>query len=251
MKLSSTFIAASIPFLTSLVSAQDHGEEYAQTMGPVAFLWPPDRDWTEASENTAPCGSGASITNRTIFPLTGGHVLLVAQDEAWDVKVAISYKSNPTSMNDFQDWFSANLTNDLDTAHMCYSTPNVLSSVKEGDYGTIQLVYNALDGTSNISHYACADVEFVELENFVQNGYSSFCFNTTEEETAPSDTPSGVDDSSANSVASSVAGSTSTASIGAASTSSASASATSSKNDASSYAFSGFVAIAGVIAAMV
>ena len=51
------------------VLAQDHGEEYSDTMGPVAFMWPPDREWGAAQDNTAPCGSAANIANRTEFPL--------------------------------------------------------------------------------------------------------------------------------------------------------------------------------------
>lgn len=42
----------------------------ATDMGPAAFLWPPDRAWGEAQDNTAPCGSSAGVTNRTEFPLS-------------------------------------------------------------------------------------------------------------------------------------------------------------------------------------
>ena len=51
--------------------AQDHGEEGSKEMGPVAFLWPPDRTWGAAYDNTAPCGSNeiASESNRTDFPM--------------------------------------------------------------------------------------------------------------------------------------------------------------------------------------
>lgn len=42
----------------------------ATDMGPAAFLWPPDRAWGAAQDNTAPCGSSAGVTNRTEFPLS-------------------------------------------------------------------------------------------------------------------------------------------------------------------------------------
>jgi hypothetical protein len=42
----------------------------ATDMGPAAFLWPPDRAWGAAQDNTAPCGSSAGVTNRTDFPLS-------------------------------------------------------------------------------------------------------------------------------------------------------------------------------------
>lgn len=42
----------------------------ADDMGPAAFWWPPDRVWAEKMDNTAPCGSAAGVTNRTLFPLS-------------------------------------------------------------------------------------------------------------------------------------------------------------------------------------
>jgi hypothetical protein len=42
----------------------------ATDMGPAAFLWPPDRAWGTAQDNTAPCGSSSGVTNRTDFPLS-------------------------------------------------------------------------------------------------------------------------------------------------------------------------------------
>ena len=87
---------------------QEHGEEYEKTMGPVAFLWPPDREWGAAQDNTAPCGSTASVVNRTEYPLrklvpcpddacsfspVNGQIALVAQDESWYIQVAISHKN--------------------------------------------------------------------------------------------------------------------------------------------------------------
>jgi hypothetical protein len=50
--------------------AQEHGEEAAAEMGPVAFMWPPDREWGAAQDNHAPCGSAQSVVNRTEFPLS-------------------------------------------------------------------------------------------------------------------------------------------------------------------------------------
>lgn len=39
-------------------------------MGPAAFMWPEDRVWSAAADNTAPCGSVARVGNRTNFPLS-------------------------------------------------------------------------------------------------------------------------------------------------------------------------------------
>lgn len=40
-------------------------------MGPAAFMWPPDRVWSAAADNTSPCGSVSAPNNdnRTDFPL--------------------------------------------------------------------------------------------------------------------------------------------------------------------------------------
>jgi hypothetical protein len=39
------------------------------TKGPVAFLWPTDRPWSAATDNTGPCGSPSVVGHRTGFPL--------------------------------------------------------------------------------------------------------------------------------------------------------------------------------------
>ena len=244
MKFSTLAVTSALASV-GFVSAQDHGEEYAQTMGPVAFLWPPDREWSDEADNTAPCGSSAGVmSNRTMFPLDGGHIALVAQDEAWAVSVRISFRSNPTSQNDFQDWFSSNITNELDDAHMCYSTPSVPSSIQANDFGTIQLEYNAIDGSQNISHFACADVYFVEKADFKNNGFSSMCFNTTDGEIAPLNTPSESDVSNDQDTTMT----TSTTATPAAGTTSASS--TSSANGGQQIVLSGVLGAAGLIAAL-
>jgi hypothetical protein len=55
--------------LSSAICAWAHGEEAAKEMGPVAFMWPTDRVWGAAYDNTAPCGSSSGVVNRTNFPL--------------------------------------------------------------------------------------------------------------------------------------------------------------------------------------
>ena len=43
MKCSS--VLAVLLLQCSVARAQDHGEEASKEMGPVAFMWPPDREW--------------------------------------------------------------------------------------------------------------------------------------------------------------------------------------------------------------
>lgn len=73
------------------VGAQTHGEGAEGTeMGPVAFLWPPDRNWTASADNIAPCGSPDGPSDRTEFPLSQGAVALTIADEAWNVAIRLA-----------------------------------------------------------------------------------------------------------------------------------------------------------------
>lgn len=73
------------------VVAQSHGEGAEGTeMGPVAFLWPADRNWSAAADNIAPCGSTDGPANRTQFPLSQGAVALTIADEAWNVAIRLA-----------------------------------------------------------------------------------------------------------------------------------------------------------------
>src|SRR5436190_24232748 len=40
-----------------------HGADAVGTMGPVAFLWPPERIWDAAHDNIAPCSTSAGPSN--------------------------------------------------------------------------------------------------------------------------------------------------------------------------------------------
>lgn len=57
--------------MATAARAEVHGEgDEGTIMGPVAFLWPENRNWTAAYDNTGPCGSSTGVTNRTEFPLS-------------------------------------------------------------------------------------------------------------------------------------------------------------------------------------
>jgi hypothetical protein len=83
-------LLAHILGLWAFANAQERGEDAAKSMGPVAFMWPPDREWGAAQDNTSPCGSSSGVRNRTDFPLVNGQVALVMQEEAWHVQVSIA-----------------------------------------------------------------------------------------------------------------------------------------------------------------
>lgn len=95
MRSSFLSLLAVLPWLAR---AQTHGEgEEGSSMGPVAFLWPSDRVWDAAYDNTAPCGSVAGPSNRTIFPLSQGSVALSIADDAWHVAFRLAISNSEQS----------------------------------------------------------------------------------------------------------------------------------------------------------
>ncbi|OQV02536.1 hypothetical protein CLAIMM_07722 [Cladophialophora immunda] len=175
------FVSSVLIWCCALVAeyalAQEHGEEYEKTMGPVAFLWPPDREWGAAQDNTAPCGSAASVTNRTEFPLLNGQIALVAQDESWSIQVAISHKNDPTSNDDFEIVIAATRIPELNEGHQCYPLPNPSADIEALSNATLQIRYTSdFEDDRNETYYACADVTYVPTSQFT---YQVPCFNAT------------------------------------------------------------------------
>merc|ERR1712230_117144 len=147
----------------------DHGDDYAQTMGPVAFMWPPDREWGAAQDNIA----------------------LVARDESWSIQVAISYRNNPTSNEDFETVIAAMRIPELDEGHQCYPIPSPPVDIEAGANATFQIKYTSdFDTDKNETFYACADITYVSTSQFT---YQVPCFNATIDDysiTEPDSTPS-------------------------------------------------------------
>ncbi|RYP50212.1 hypothetical protein DL768_004233 [Monosporascus sp. mg162] len=154
-----------------LASGQEvHGEGAEGTeMGPVAFLWPADRPWSAEADNIAPCGSASGPTNRTDFPLSQGSVSLSIADDAWNVAFSIAYDNNPTAQSDFTQQVVENITA-IEAGHQCYKVADIPDTVEPGTNATIRLEYwSSMDdelGGRNQSFYACADITFVETEDF-------------------------------------------------------------------------------------
>lgn len=70
MQYSSLRFTAALAWLSTAVLATTHGEgDEGTIMGPVAFLWPDDRPWGAAYDNSGPCGSSSGVSNRTTYPL--------------------------------------------------------------------------------------------------------------------------------------------------------------------------------------
>ncbi|KAM4062791.1 cytokine inducing-glycoprotein [Hirsutella rhossiliensis] len=147
-------------------------------MGPAAFMWPPDRVWSGDMDNQAPCGSRAAAGNRTKFPLTGGAVALVAQDDYYNSKISISYSNDPKTNTDFSTLVETTDISDLNPGHTCVQIPDAPSRVVAGSNATLQIIYKAdWDAPHNQTFYACADVTYVVATDF---NSKIPCFNATE-----------------------------------------------------------------------
>ncbi|CAK7205702.1 hypothetical protein SEUCBS139899_008481 [Sporothrix eucalyptigena] len=153
-------------------------EDIDSNLGAAGFLFPTEREYSAAADQTAPCGSVAQVGNRTDFPITGGFVGLVDQEEAYYVSVSISYNSNPTSLDQFETLIASTRIKDLYEGHTCVSIPNPPSNISVGDVATLQVAFQAVwDGsTKNETYYACADIVYILDADFTENDY---CFNAT------------------------------------------------------------------------
>ncbi|KAF2762226.1 hypothetical protein EJ05DRAFT_535477 [Pseudovirgaria hyperparasitica] len=148
----------------------------------AAMLWPPDRRWGAAVDNTEPCGSAQSVWNRTDFPLTNGRIAMAMQDDAYNVTISISYLANPTANNDFEEVLNPERDSELtefDPGHQCFDVPDAPSGTVAGQSATIQLNYiSDFDNDGNKTFYACSDVTYVAVQSFNATRLSGVCFDT-------------------------------------------------------------------------
>ncbi|KAF2418767.1 hypothetical protein EJ08DRAFT_666082 [Tothia fuscella] len=174
-----TIVALILAFQSRAAEEPAHGEAESKEMGPVAFMWPSDRVWSEKTDNAPPCGSAAQPGNRTNFPLMRGAVALVIQDESWNVEVAVAYGNNPVSESDFSG-IRGMRADEVNEGHVCYALPESPRAVTDGSNATIQLKYTSDFGTDkNQTFYACADITYVDSAAFTT---PIPCFNVTSEE---------------------------------------------------------------------
>ncbi|KAK2832030.1 hypothetical protein FQN49_006924 [Arthroderma sp. PD_2] len=170
-------------YIPAFVLGEDppkHGEEESKEMGPIGFLWPPDREWGAAQDNTAPCGSAAGVSNRIEFPLLQGALALVIQDDSSNVQVSISYKDDPTSNDDFKVLIEPKRIKDVDPGHECYPIPDPPRDTEDGANATLQIKYEAqFDHAETETFYACADIKYVSVSKF---DTQVPCFNVTSDE---------------------------------------------------------------------
>ncbi|KAL2760965.1 hypothetical protein ACRALDRAFT_1059317 [Sodiomyces alcalophilus JCM 7366] len=154
-------------------------ETTSDRMGAGAFVWPPDRPWINGHDEIAPCGSTDGVGERTPFPLTNGKLALVTQDATRAVHISVSYKDDPKTMDDFETFFDPHQIGTLDLGHTCISVPDPPSNIKAGMNATFSLLYVANfeeNPAFRSTHYACADVSFVEFSAFDD---AIPCFNAT------------------------------------------------------------------------
>lgn len=84
------------------------------------------------------------------------------------------------SNDDFETLIDAEHFHELDPGHTFVPIEDAPSSVNAGDLATLQVKYiSEFDTPNNQTFYACADIVFVEVENF---DIKVPCFNATEPE---------------------------------------------------------------------
>ncbi|KAK3297354.1 uncharacterized protein B0H64DRAFT_391991 [Chaetomium fimeti] len=173
---------------TNVMGASDN-------MGPAAFFWPPDRAWSEQTDNTAPCGSVTGVGNRTEFPLSGGKIAFTAQDDSYNTQLSISFSNDPQSQSDFTPLTTTPIP-ELDPGHTCVSidssssSSSPLAGAAAGTPATIQMRYTAdFDRPENQTFYACADVVLVPAAAF--NPADVPCFNASDPIDVPAPTATG------------------------------------------------------------
>ncbi|KAM0278203.1 hypothetical protein ACHAQH_005318 [Verticillium albo-atrum] len=147
-----------------------HSKEDYANMGPLGFMWPPDREWNEEHGMEAPCGTAAGPVNRTEFPLT------------------------PSSNDDFVIISPYQNVSSLEWSHVCIDIPGLPEGGQAGQNATLRLHYTAEYIDPNHHHktkrhtpvnetfYACADVTLVTREVFT---FDVPCFNATADYGAP------------------------------------------------------------------
>ncbi|KAK4192887.1 hypothetical protein QBC35DRAFT_446716 [Podospora australis] len=160
-------------------------------MGPIAFMWPPDRHWEDESHGMlAPCGTHDGVLNRTAFPLSNGALALEQKQQVYDVQISVSFSEDPKSNEDFTP-LSLPAIPSLYMSHVCLSLPEGVAAAAAGRNATLQLKYLASyhgdehshshkrHAATNETFYACADITFVETQEFTA---SIPCFNATAED---------------------------------------------------------------------
>ncbi|CAK7243488.1 MAG: hypothetical protein STHCBS139747_005013 [Sporothrix thermara] len=236
-----SFFASAVA-VAGLAARTVRAEDIDSNLGAAGFLFPTEREYSAAADSTPPCGSVAQVGNRTDFPITGGFVGLVDQEEAYMVSVSISYNSNPTSLDQFETLIASTRIKDLYEGHTCVTIPNPPSNISVGDVATLQVAFEAVwDGsTTNETYYACADIVYILDADFTMNDY---CFNATigGPSTSTTTSPATTSTSSSSSSDSGSSSSGSSSSDSSSSDSSSSGSTSSSKHGISHGAIAGAV----------
>ncbi|KAL6805611.1 hypothetical protein J3E68DRAFT_442005 [Trichoderma sp. SZMC 28012] len=147
--------------------------------GAASFGWPPPRVWEDAYEDIAPCGSVEEPGSRVNFTTYQGHVLIFTQAKAWNLKLGVSYTSDPLNLTDFQPMMKYVWIDEVDAGVTCINVPNAPMLVKSGTKATIQLSYRSDHGSfsDNRTLYTCADITYVRPKDVP---YKIPCFNTTQ-----------------------------------------------------------------------
>ncbi|KAL7937241.1 hypothetical protein V8C35DRAFT_277730 [Trichoderma chlorosporum] len=150
------------------------------SMGAASLLWPPSRSWDDNEENHSPCGTAVGSGDRTNFTYYRGHIIILTQAKALNLRISVSHWQDPKSSIDFDPMMKYDMITEVDAGITCINIPNAPGEVKEGQPATLQLKYNSEFGSNtgrNKTFYSCADITYVAPEHVP---YDMPCFNTTQ-----------------------------------------------------------------------
>ncbi|KAG8805431.1 hypothetical protein FRC17_005522, partial [Serendipita sp. 399] len=174
--------------------------------------YPPTRGFDEDKEPTAPCGGFDAVSTRTPFPLGSALIKLASEHEKANVRVMISFSTNPTTIADFTNTTTGgeqkpvrefltvegeDICIGVDIRSVGYpnatdSTPATLSVLYEGGDGPLfQCADIVLSATATIpANETCATTYPISTASSVSSGTSGAASATTSHASTTS-TPSG------------------------------------------------------------
>jgi len=154
-----------------------HGDHVGSSMGPLTFLYPNPRPWSDDTDNTRPCGH-AVVGDRTDMPLINPVLSMVIQNHARDVHFRIALADDPQRQDQFRELRPK--TEWLDRGHQCFSLPDFARDTEENANATIQIEYRSIERDKHKPEdfFVCADVRLVASSTFEGNPP---CFNVTED----------------------------------------------------------------------
>jgi len=143
--------------------------------------YPPPRGAFVEDNEPSFCDGYLQVSNRTLFPLSGGIINLNSEHPMWSAGVLLTTVQNPTSFDNFSSNGNQQLAvpffQQQGEGKFCFPInigSSGISGVQDGANVTIQILFNGGDGNL----YQCADLTLSSKATIPSNGTSG-CTNVT------------------------------------------------------------------------